>query len=312
MLELSGALTRRVLPLLTEESPKSEGFRTWVESGSFYISAGTVPDSFILQNVSLTEIVPYWSFDYERFTFSSLESLLFGSADEKMPNAVAWRSLNIYYAAFFGAHAIMRATGRTVIRIESSQARRMSQLISMFIPGAHISTGTYLGSVIQGANSAIDVRLSKLPETGGAHDQFWRAFNDFLTDLSRDISANSEPNATTVIGEALDIKNTLTANGFNSGTWLSAVRNELTYQHKHGMWFPFQGASSKAVQHIRRVKIRPSSSIRRDLDAGKVPVEAFCNCCHLIATINVDLGNAICERKQTQRFRRLWVRLKDE
>ena len=73
MRELSAALIRRLLPGLAESAARLGGMRAWLESGSFYVDPGVTPDSVVLKNVSLSELVPYLSYDYERFAFSSLE-----------------------------------------------------------------------------------------------------------------------------------------------------------------------------------------------------------------------------------------------
>lgn len=310
MLDLSAALIRRLLPELTEEPPRVEGFRTWIETGSFYVSVGSSPDSIVLNNIALTEFVPYVSYDYERFALSSLESLLFCNPEAKRPKAIGWPIAKIYYSAFFGAHAIMRATGHGVLRVENAQASRISKLISIFVPNFQIGSGTYYSRILQNLGSSPDVSLVRIADTGGAHDQFWRSFYNFLAGIMTEVSTNNEPNATAAVSEASEIRDTLAANGFNTGTWLSAVRNQITYQHKHGVWFPFYSSPTEAVKHVRRIGIRDSSTIRRDYNAAKEPLQAFCACCQLIAAINIDLANAICERNNTRRFSQLWTRLK--
>jgi hypothetical protein len=312
MLELSAALIRDLLPNLTADQPEAEGLRSWIESGSFYVGVGPTPDSFVLQDVSLAEFMPYVSYDYERFALASFESLLCCGKEAVSSKAIGWPFAKIYYSAFFGAHAIMRSLGQAVLRLEAAQAARMSRLMSLYVPGLQIGSGTYLARIIQrpAPDLLFDVLLAKISDSGGAHDQFWRSFYGFLAEFTNDVSVNNLPNATSIIGEVSEIQDLLSANGFNAGTWLSAVRNQMTYQHKFGVWYPFQNSPSEAVKQIRRVKVRASSSIRRDYNPKKHPLQAFCNGCHLLAAVNIDLADALSNRGKNKRFSQLWTRLK--
>ena len=309
MLAFSAALIRRLLPHLSEDVPRLDGLRTWMENGSFYLGFGRTSDEILLQDVGLTELIPFISHDYERFALSSRESLVFCTPEATRPKAVGWPAAQLYYSAFFAAHAIMRATGQAVFRVEKSQAIRMSQIASLYVPNLKIAAGTYCSRLIQRPGLSVDMSLVELPEGGGAHDQFWKSFYIFIGELTAEVSARNEPEATTVLGETSELQSILSANGFKGGTWLSSIRNQIMYQHKYGVWFPFQKSESEAVEYMRRPEIRDSSSIRRDHNTSKDPLLAFFACCHLIAAINRDLAKALCQRGKTQRFKQLWRRL---
>jgi len=313
MLSLSAALARRILPQLSEEAPRSEGLRTWIGTGSFYVDSAPMLKSILLKNVVLTELIPFVSYDYERFALSSMESLLFCGSETSRPQALGWPAAKLYYAAFFGAHAVMRATGHAVLRLEGAQAARITQIASLYDPTVQLTPGTYLSRLKQGQQLSIDVELGRLADSGGAHDQFWRCFYSFLGNLAEDVASGNEPEATAVAGETSEIQNVLSAAGLHPGTWLSGVRNQITYQHKHGAWFPFNNSRTDAVDYVSRVSIRDSSSVRRDYNASRDPLLAFCAGCHLIALIGVDLGTNLCGRlRRNSRFEQLWNRLRQE
>ena len=309
MLSLSAALVRRLLPELSEEVPRREGFRTWIETGSFYIEAAAA-DNMLFKNVRLSEMMPFVSFDYERFALSSQESLLNCVSEPTRPQAIGWPVTKLYYAAFYGAHSIMRGTGQSVIRIESAQAARVTRIASIYDPALQMTTGTYLCSVIQQPSLSIDVRITKLSESGGAHEQFWRSFYIFLVELAEDVTGKNEPEATALVSEISDIRDVLSSGGFHSGTWLSAIRNQITYQHKYGAWFPFQKSYGEAVDYVNRISVRDSDSVRRDYSISRDPLLAFCACCHLIALVSADLTTGLCKRLgRRSRLPSLWTRL---
>ena len=166
MLALASVLIRRLLPQLSTESPRQEGLRTWLEAGSFYVGIGTAADEVLFRNLRLTEIVPFIAFDFERFALSSVESALHHGTEIMGPKALGWPLVRLYYAAFFGAHAIMRATGRAVLRIENPQALRISQIGSFYLPSFKVSTGTYIWTLVENPDLTIDGQMHKLPDAG--------------------------------------------------------------------------------------------------------------------------------------------------
>jgi hypothetical protein len=312
MLNVSAALSRRLLPQLVEEPPRPEGLRTWLEKGSFFIDEKSGPENLHLKNITLTELIPYLAHDYERFALSSFESLLFCSPEYNRPKAVGWPLLKIYYSAFFGAHAIMRATGNAILRIETRQAKRISEIASIFSPTLTITAGVYYFRMIQNIDNSIDVQLNKIADSGGAHDQFWKQFYSFLSTVTTKISENNEPDASAIVREIFEIQRLLSDNSrLPSGTWLSATRNNINYQHRHGVWFPYK-LQAEASRSVSQVKLRDSLSIRLDYDTSYDPIQAFCACCHVIATISIDLSAILGKRTKNRRFIRLWNRLKSE
>jgi hypothetical protein len=306
MLFISAALRRRLMPRLTEDKPRVGGLRAWIESGSFYVEQEDRSGGIKLRNASLSELIPFLSYDYERFAFSSFESLL--ASRPQRPSAVGWPLIKIYYSAFFGAHAMMRATGRGVLRIGSRHAQRISEIAALFAPSVVFQAGTYEFLTSQSNDGSIDVTLEKLPDTGGAHDQFWRRFYLFLSNTGATVSANNEPDATAVVAEIADVQLLLAANGFGSGTWLSEVRNQINYQHEYGVWYPYT-ATAKVVESVSDMKPQSSSTIRLDYNASKDPIQAFGACCQVVAAMSSDLSTDLCQRRPTHRFSKLWNRL---
>lgn len=311
MRNLSVALGRRLLPNLTEDEPNKEGFRAWLDEGSYYVGPGSDPESVVLKNVNLGELVPYISFDFERFALSGLETLLFCAPEPKRPKAIGWPLLKIYYSSFFGAHAIMRATGQGVIRVEGRQARRVSEVAAIFDPALTVVPGSYAFQLVQNSDRSIDVVLRRIADSGGAHDQFWRRFYAYLSEVSSSVALAKEPDASSVVAEVTEIQSLLVSNGLSAGTWLSFVRNQINYQHGHGAWFPY-GAPKSLANSVSRVGLAASSSIRLDVNSSKDPIGAFLACCRVISAINVDLSELLCRRPKAQRFGRLWGRLLSE
>jgi hypothetical protein len=205
----------------------------------------------------------------------------------------------------------MRAVGQSVTRIDHQLASKITVIATLYSSSAKIEAGTYHLQVLQAQDRSFQARLKRLPDSGGAHDQFWRCFYSFLEDLSNTVSRANEPDATALVAEVSALQLILAANGLTSGTWLSSVRNRINYQHELGVWFPY-GAGTTAIDVISGFS--PLTEVRQRLDhnASSHPIEAFASCCREISATNISLSNALRQRGKTKRFNQLWERLISE
>ncbi|HKY18698.1 MAG TPA: hypothetical protein VJL82_07165 [Rhizomicrobium sp.] len=274
------------------------------------MEAASNPPCIRLKNVGIAEIVPYIAFDYERFSLSSLESYLFCTEGGRN-RAIAWPLLKLYYAAFFGAHSIMRATGCGLLRVDGSNARIVQEIAKAYSVTVDVNAGTYEFRLVQLADKSIDLELARVEEKGGAHEAFWKVFYLFLTRLASEVANNNEVDAQQTIAELAQVQALMGARGLTAGTWLSYVRNQINYRHEHDVWFPY-GCTAAAKSLIARIPISDASKLRMDVDAGQKTVEAFTTCCASIAIISSELGKAVGQRSGTARFQRLTERLSQE
>lgn len=311
MKHICDPLARRLLPRLVEGMPRSGGVKAWLREGSFYITDLAKDGEVVLRNVGLTEIVPYLSFDYERFALSSLESYLFSREARSQTGAIAWPLIKAYYAAFFGAHAIMRATGRGNVQIDSGTATAIIEIANIYGITLMVPPGNYDFKLVQNPDRTLDFFLKSADGRGSAHEGFWKGFYSFLSDIAGEVAANSEQNANLTIGAIAEVQSILAANGMNSGTWLSFVRNQINYRHEYGVWFPY--ADVRSVSSIfSRVPKTDGVLFRLDLDTSKKTIDAFTSCCLSLAVLNAQLSQALCLRKGVGRYQRLTNRLMKE
>lgn len=308
---IAAALSRRIIPRVGEVEPRASGLKTWIDEGSFYVELGAAPRSAWLKNVSLDEFVPYLAYDHQRFAFSSLESRLFSRPERSRPRAIGWSLLKMYYSAFFGAHAMMRATGLSIARIEGPHAKKLTEIAALYAPNANFTPGTYEFRLVQNPDRTIDISVLPLSVTGGAHDQFWRAFYRFLSEVSTSVLDANEPDAAATAGEVSDIQKVMAARGFGSGTWLSAFRNQINYQHEMKVWFPY-GAPATAVQAFSKFNPAGRKLPRLDYNPASEAIEAFIACCQAVGEANASLADVIRGQAGANRFDRLWERLISE
>lgn len=306
-------LLRRAAPSIGAAKPREDGVRGWLVQGSFYIDDVPVDRRLTLKSVVASEFVSFLAWDYQRFAFSSFESLAACKPDVARPRALGWPLLKAYYAGFFGAHALLRAIGCSVVRIESAQAKHLTTLGQTYTdPSFRFLTGTYTAILTRQADGSWNVLLSPIDEDGGAHFSFWKVFAQFLGDFVDEVVKDEEPNALEIVAQAMELKSLLTAKGGSTGAWLSDIRNLINYQHKFGVWFPF-GASQTEVDYLAKLDFRTLPNARLDFDQRKRSIEAFCAGATFIARLSYDLTQALVEgERQNMSLNRRWQRLHAE
>jgi hypothetical protein len=259
----------------------------------------------------LSEFAAFQAFDYERFALASLETMAHCKSDPSRRRAISWPLLKAYYSGFFGGHALLRVVGQSIIRLEAPQAKQLTKIGKLYCGQTFtFATGTYDLRVAQNPDRTVDVSLTRLDETGGAHSIFWRRFHAFLTEIAADIATSGEPDANLAISRVQELQALLTANGANSGSWLALIRNQINYQHEYGVWFPF-GASESDVRNVARIGYLSVANTRMDFAAKKEPLKAFCTGSLFISALSFDVAAQLvggATQRGTQ-FGRKWQRL---
>jgi hypothetical protein len=308
------ALLRRTLPQLAISDPKEKGIRSWLTSGSFRIDGTSTSKHLVLKNVIQTELLNYQLYDFQRFALSSFETFAKSSSDPTRPSALGWPLLKAYYAGYFGGHALMRAAGQAIIRLESLQTGPLTTLVQIASGSPiTITPGTFHLRLIQNPDLTIDVILDSMDETGGAHAVFWRAFCQlFLSDVNATVAAAGLPDANEVISKLGDLQELLRGKGSSAGTWLSQIRNRINYQHEYGVWFPF-GVSRTEIRQVNSLDLRSLPNARLDFDHNKQTIQAFWAGCLFIARLSYDLSEILATQTTSKySFVRNWRRLQTE
>jgi hypothetical protein len=255
----------------------------------------------------MREFTPFLSYDFERFSLASLESLQGCIPKTGTPKALNWPLIRVYYASFFAAHAIMRATGCGVFRLEAEQAKKLTEIAETFSCTATAKSGTYEFAISR-KNHTTDILLNRIHENGGAHELLWRQFYKFLSSISSSVADADEPDANLTIAEITQIQSLMSADAHVRGTWLTSIRNQVNYQHSFGVWFPYN--ISRKVQRVFGPSRREARApIRLDYLPAQDTIQAFTECCRAVAAINFDITSAISARHNVQRFKQLWNRL---
>ena len=78
------------------------------------------------------------------FALSIWETISEYKANANRPKALGWPLLKIYYSGFFAGHALMRAVGQAIVRVEPRQAKRLTEIGQLFCGNPFsVSPGNY-------------------------------------------------------------------------------------------------------------------------------------------------------------------------
>lgn len=158
-------------------------------------------------------------------------------------NTIAWALVKLYYSSFYAGHSLMRMLGESCSYLDSNHIGGITRLLSISgkVPNFSVDRGLYHCLLNSTSTAVTAKRASGSGCGGGTHEVFWRLFGVKLSKLTEQVlSGPLAPNdARAVFGKFTEFITILSRSGVRRHTWLSSVRNELQYQHKMNVWFPY-------------------------------------------------------------------------
>ena len=307
--EFARILYAGTLPNLGNTALVDGGFKRWVVSGA-YVPTLSDRGDLLLKRVNVHEFSRAVSFDYDRFALAAQESRIVALSDRDQFGIVSWPLLKQYYAAFFSAHAIMRARGAGLVRIDSSQSIGITSTMQTYlVPDTKFTSGNYYYSISKDerdASGEITVSFSVSKDGKGVHEGFWASFVKYLESEANRAVKMGLPDNQFFVSYALQLKQAIMS---GETAWLSKVRNEINYQHEHQSWMPLTKRSPSNFSVPRSSK-ENGSNLRLDISREKEPVRAFfCVCCFL-SELNSEIATRVAARsKAGGTFGQRWARL---
>ncbi|WP_375205609.1 hypothetical protein [Hyphococcus sp.] len=275
------------------------GLRSWIEAGRYTPNSSSTATQIEIENFDFEALTDSIAFDYARFALSCYESFSVCRLDNQNHSLFSWPLLKLYYAAFFGCHAIMRSQGYGIIKLEKRQTDYINSILTI-TTGAdpQIKTGMYSFSASTGV-----LRLSPLSSgKRGVHEEFWFEFVQFLNTYSNEAQARGAPDASQFIAGTQAIDDAL------AGGWFSAYRNEINYQHKHNVWLPIRRKDDRR-NSIEAVAITNSNSILLP-GTGKKDVRDFIRIAHFFTMLSIEISEFIAARStRAAAFGQVWRRV---
>ena len=290
-----------MLPRLGQLPAHNGGLQNWFLRGAYNGSFDQTNGSLVLSNVAPAELLSFITYDYERFALASWESFYLASLESETYKLVGWPLLKMYYAAFFAAHALMRATGEAIVKVDRQPIDALNEMVRItdgIFP--NLRPGMFHSQVREIQPGQLSVILSPHAEGAGVHDGFWRAFTSFLDQAAVASATNKAVDANIFLAGIAEL--TPKVRG-----WLSARRNEINYQHTLGVWFPLAQSNSinDRISAVKRVDSK-TVDLSPSLDST---LPAFIATTQFLSCLNAEVADYVAARSSASRaFGSKWRR----
>ncbi|MGD0235364.1 MAG: hypothetical protein ABSC55_12620 [Syntrophorhabdales bacterium] len=238
----------------------STSFRAWLTEGQ-YVFYGTGSSGEILfYSAALETLMSSVAHDINRMGMAAFESIHGIPSQQDIPRSTAWTLIRGYYAAFFAAHAIARIFGAWASQMDKEQTTELNKAMRLAGKEPRIQQGLHRVEL-----DPLKKCFSVCPLNKRPHEATWKEFGILVQRLTQDLLKDhghlvdqDAQEAAVILFEILDVMKTPPCR--NEYNWLSLVRNELNYQHRHGAWYPHLRVSrfrEKVINYIAGWKRSP-------------------------------------------------------
>ncbi|MBZ6379759.1 MULTISPECIES: hypothetical protein [Pacificimonas] len=310
MIDLIPSLQAGALSLLGREKSREGGIQQYLLTAAYEPEAAAQETGIVLKLSSLPQIIPYVNFDFERFSFSSLQSLLNCIELQEAPfPSTSWQLLTSYYSAFYSAHAIIRSQGFGSFFVNQRLSAHVNAVMDTYDVSGQLETGTAMYKIFVDEFDNGFMMLRPSVSASGVHDGFWRDFCQLLSEASSDAKKSGDPDSDIYVKGIRLLSQKILVGGLGTSSWLAKIRNELNYQHKHNVWFPETRRGSKK-DVVDRIQVRSPTSFRFDRGSASRSIEDFVSVTNFLSCLNKEFGDFIASRSTVggafgQKWRRL-------
>jgi len=182
---------------------------------------------------------------------------------QDIPRSTAWTLIRGYYAAFFAANAMARIFDAWVSQMDKEQIIELNKAMVAIGEKPCIHQGLHRVEIDPRTKS-----FSVCPLHKRSHEATWKEFGILIERLVQELLKDSHSadkdaqEAAVLFLEILEVLRTSPCR--NDYNWLSLIRNELNYQHKHGAWYPHYRVSrfrEEVNRYIAGWKRSPSAML---------------------------------------------------
>lgn len=233
-----------------EDEDCRQSLKVWLIDGNYY--ANCTPPDLSLNCLDTEELMRSLSLDAFRLSAHAAQTICEVEKTSAYSKFSSWRIIQVYYAAFFAAHATLKFFGSSFSHLEAGHAEHLKQVClkhAGYTPS--IQASNYL---IQFDPQSRTVRFSRY---GESHKDLWKCYLHLISDLEK---ATLKLRASNMVRQEIsayfaDLGMALTDRGrFQSGNWLSSIRNDVNYQSSPSAWFPFSKGTPAFEDLLRRAR----------------------------------------------------------
>lgn len=265
--------------------PVTYGLRDWLLTGNYSVTSAS-SNLFSLRYADPDDVLRAYGYDANRMACGALESILSISKVISLERSLAWLAIKLYYAAFYSAHSLMRLQGVSCTQLDSKEANKVSSVAQAYgITGAaSLNSGFHVARIDPFSGT---IEWTKLGSTGGGtHESTWSEYLRQLNEMTKLISNSNllRRDKVAIANKLTDFRDVLTQSNCRSGNWLSRVRNDITYRHGQGVWFPHAN-SNDADKYLRLItQYLTQDPYLNDIEKDD-SFEAFVKACLFVTSI---------------------------
>lgn len=274
-MSLSSILSQFWLKDIYQLSDKGQtSLKDWIKTKRFAVVCAIDDQSFEIidykpEKKSNPSALGSFGSDINRFSSAAFESIDFGKEEHTFKKSLSWNFIRSYYAAFFGAHALLRIFGESVSSLDRDTLSKIEEMAELYgmrpidisdpTKLVSLKKGMYLISIVDnGTHHSLKGRLLDSKRNGGSHELMWAQFNNLLSDLQLKLLSGTASGITSDLVSASDsiasIRSSINNAGYNNGNWLSNVRNNINYSHNYDVWYPF-GKTDSYYEKLSKISL---------------------------------------------------------
>jgi len=250
------------------------------------------------------------AYDIQRLSCASLETMSSLKPSENNDKFLAWQLIQMYYAAFYAAHSILKICGMGLTQIDDkavNNLKKNGRTRGIVIPS--LCTGIYCVDINRNNRWMTIYKGKKYDDS---HRGLWARFIDFLGVVNGSIVRTDDYNNACIRLQQLgDCKSDSIWDQFSSAdafivynriesfadllkqngrNWLSNIRNNVNYSHQYGVWFPYQNILKdyKRVVSSNKLYMEDPLSDVFVLD-NKSEIIKYVLACHFIVSLNREM-----------------------
>lgn len=233
-----------------EEEDCRQTLKVWLSDGNYY--ANNSPPNLSLQCLDIEEFKRGISLDAFRFSAHAAQTICEVEKTSAYKKLTSWRVIQVYYAAFFAAHALLRFFGSSFSYLETGHVADLKRKC--------LNQAGYTPS-LKSSNYLIDfdpqARSVDFVSYDESHKDLWKCFARLISRLERASLTfrASNQRQQELSAYFADLGDALTDGGrLSSGNWLSYIRNEVNYKSAPDVWFPFSKNTPSFEELSRSVR----------------------------------------------------------
>lgn len=267
----------------------TSGLRDWIYKENYFFSQSVTPVSFSIQPASPDSFLRALAYDASRMSCSSIETILSVKKVDLLQKSMAWLAVKLYYAAFYAAHALIRFQGVSCTQLDVRETQRLASIARAYgVGNPHLIASGYYAANYDSGNTTLTFQKSNL-RGGGSHEFLWSVFSDQLDVLKIKIAQSPllVVEAQAAISKLDNLKSVLGCKNCVNGNWLSAVRNEISYRHSYGLWFPHSHTYDHE-QYFRLIRTALKSNIYDIIITPDESIDSFIRACLIIVNMMIS------------------------